>query len=103
MSRPKGLLRVSAPSALGRLHLVPILPEYLTRHPDVAIDLVLSDRLVDLVEERFDIAIQSSPLTPARISPRSVGWFAPRRATCRRLRRRASRMICASGAFGRQT
>jgi DNA-binding transcriptional LysR family regulator len=72
VSRPKGLLRVSAPSAFGRLHLVPILPEYLTRHPDVAIDLVLSDRLVDLVEERFDIAIQSSPLTPANLIRRDI-------------------------------
>jgi DNA-binding transcriptional LysR family regulator len=72
VSRPKGLLRVSAPSAFGRLHLVPILPEYLIRHPDVAIDLVLSDRLVDLVEERFDIAIQSSPLTPANLIRRDI-------------------------------
>jgi DNA-binding transcriptional LysR family regulator len=72
VSRPKGLLRVSAPAAFGRLHLVPILPEYLRRHPDVSIDLVLSDRLVDLVEERFDIAIQSSPLTPANLIRRDI-------------------------------
>ena len=63
---------MSAPSAFGRLHLVPILPEYLARHPDVAVDLVLSDRLVDLVEERFDIAIQSSPLTPANLIRRDL-------------------------------
>jgi DNA-binding transcriptional LysR family regulator len=72
VSRPKGLLRVSAPSAFGRLHLVPILPEYLARHPDAAIDLVLSHRLVDLVEERFEIAIQSSPLTPANLIRRDL-------------------------------
>ena len=72
LSRPEGLLRVSAPGAFGRLHLVPILPEYLTRHPDVSIDVVLSDRLVDLVEERFDIAIQSSPLTRANLVRRDL-------------------------------
>lgn len=67
VSRPQGLVRVSAPSAFGRLHLVQVLPEYLARHPDVSIDLVLSDRLVDLVEERFDIAISSSPLNQANL------------------------------------
>jgi DNA-binding transcriptional LysR family regulator len=78
LSRPKGLLRVSAPGAFGRLHLVPILPEYLERHPDVSIDLVLSDRLVDLVEERFDIAIQSSPLVRANLIRRdlvAIDWL----------------------------
>ncbi len=78
LSRPKGLLRVSAPGAFGRLHLVPILPEYLGRHPDVSIDLVLSDRLVDLVEDRFDIAIQSSPLLRANLIRRdlvAIDWL----------------------------
>ena len=67
LRRPQGLLRVSAPSAFGRLHLVPVLPDYLALHPDVSIELVLSDRLVDLVEERFDIAISSSPLMQANL------------------------------------
>ena len=67
LSRPQGLVRVSAPGAFGRLHLVPVLPEYLARHPDVSIELVLSDRLVDLAEEGFDIAISSSPLVQANL------------------------------------
>ena len=67
MRRPQGLLRISAPNAFGRLHLVPVLPDYLALHPDVSIDLVLSDRLVDLVEERFDVAISSSPLLQANL------------------------------------
>jgi len=77
VSRPKGLLRVSAPSAFGRLHLVPILPEYLTRHPDVAIDLVLSDRLVDLVESASTSRSNPPPHPrqpdPARYRPDPVG------------------------------
>lgn len=72
LRRPQGLLRVSAPSAFGRLHLVPVLPDYLALHPDVSIELVLSDRLVDLVEERFDIAISSSPLKQANLIRRSL-------------------------------
>jgi DNA-binding transcriptional LysR family regulator len=67
LRRPQGLLRISAPSAFGRLHLVPVLPDYLALHPDVSIELVLSDRLVDLVEERFDVAISSSPLLQANL------------------------------------
>jgi DNA-binding transcriptional LysR family regulator len=70
--RPQGLLRVSAPSAFGRLHVVPVLPDYLALHPDVSIELVLSDRLVDLVEERFDIAISSSPLMQANLIRRTL-------------------------------
>lgn len=67
LRRPQGLLRISAPSAFGRLHLVPVLPDYLAQHPDVSVELFLSDRLVDLVEEQFDVAISSSPLTQANL------------------------------------
>lgn len=65
--RPQGLLRVSAPAAFGRMYLVPLLPDYLARHPDISIDLVLSDQLVDLVSEQFDVAISSSPLVTANL------------------------------------
>jgi DNA-binding transcriptional LysR family regulator len=72
VSRPQGLLRVSAPGAFGRLHLVPLLPDYLALHPDISIDLVLSDQLVDLVAEQFDIAISSSPLGTANLIRREL-------------------------------
>jgi hypothetical protein len=57
---------------LVRLHLVPLLPEYLAHHPDISIDLVLSDQLVDLVAEKFDIAISSSPLATANLIRREL-------------------------------
>jgi DNA-binding transcriptional LysR family regulator len=85
VSRPQGRLRVSAPSAFGRLHLVPIIPDYLAQTPGVSIDLVMSDRLVDLVDEQFDIAISSSPLTRANLVGREL---APIRWT-----------VCASPAY----
>jgi DNA-binding transcriptional LysR family regulator len=72
VSRPQGLLRVSAPAAFGRMHLVPLLPDYLARHPDISIDLVLSDQLVDLVAEQFDVAISSSPLATANLIRREL-------------------------------
>lgn len=67
VSKPQGRLRISAPGAFGRQHLVPILPDYLALHPDVSIELIMSDRLVDLVQEQFDVAISSSPLLQANL------------------------------------
>jgi DNA-binding transcriptional LysR family regulator len=72
VDRPAGMLRLSAPNAFGRIHLVPMLPEYLEKNPEVSIELVLSDRLVDLIDERFDIAISSSPLTQANLTKREL-------------------------------
>lgn len=59
-SAPQGLLRVSASVAFGTLHVAPALPEFLARYPDVRIDMVIGDRIVDLAEEGFDVAIRIS-------------------------------------------
>jgi DNA-binding transcriptional LysR family regulator len=68
----RGTLRVSAPGAFGSMFFVPLLPEYLRLHPDVSIELTLSDQLVNLVEGRFDIAISSSPLIHANLIRRQL-------------------------------
>jgi DNA-binding transcriptional LysR family regulator len=68
----RGTLRVSVPGAFGRMFFVPLLPEYLRLHPDVSIELTLSDQLVNLVEGRFDIAISSSPLIHANLIRRQL-------------------------------
>jgi DNA-binding transcriptional LysR family regulator len=57
-SRPFGSLRVSAPVVFGTLHLPPLLAAFHARHPNVRVDMSLADRVVDLVEEGFDIAIR---------------------------------------------
>jgi DNA-binding transcriptional LysR family regulator len=57
-SAVSGSLRVSAPVAFGLLHLGPRLPAWLSLHPELALDLSLSDRFVRLVEEGFDLAIR---------------------------------------------
>ena len=54
---PHGKLRVWAPASLGRLHVAPVLREFLERYPNIEIDFTLCDRTVELVEEDFDVAI----------------------------------------------
>jgi DNA-binding transcriptional LysR family regulator len=48
--KPSGLLRLATPVVFGRLHIVPRLPVFLARHPDLSIDLAMSDTFTDLVE-----------------------------------------------------
>jgi DNA-binding transcriptional LysR family regulator len=55
---PRGLLKVSASVAFGTLHIAPALPDFLARYPEVRIDMVIGDRLVDLADEGFDVAIR---------------------------------------------
>jgi DNA-binding transcriptional LysR family regulator len=56
-----GLIRIAAPSSFGRLHIMPLLPELLSRNPGLQVDLVLSDYVRDMVEDRIDLAIRISP------------------------------------------
>jgi DNA-binding transcriptional LysR family regulator len=55
---PAGTLRVSAPVSLGRIHLVPLAAELAAAHPRLDIELKLDDHLVDLVDERIDVAVR---------------------------------------------
>jgi DNA-binding transcriptional LysR family regulator len=57
-SQPRGVLRLSAPVAFGQQTLGPILDAFLSQYPEVELDLNLSDRMVDLVEEAIDLAIR---------------------------------------------
>jgi DNA-binding transcriptional LysR family regulator len=57
-SEPAGRLHVAAPTLIGRLKLAPLLPEFLAGHRGLAIDLTLTDRPVDLVEDGIDLAIR---------------------------------------------
>lgn len=61
-TEPRGVLRVSAPTSLGALHLAPMLPAFLERYPALTVDLQLDDRQIDLVEEGFDCAVRIKDL-----------------------------------------
>lgn len=70
---PRGPLRVNASVPLGMQFLIPILPAYLRAHPGVTVDLTLSDALVELVEERADVAIRVGPLRDTGIKAAKLG------------------------------
>ena len=61
---PRGLVRVTAPVALGRQHLGPCIAAFLTQFPDIHIELELTDRFVNLVNEGFDLAIRHTNAPP---------------------------------------
>jgi DNA-binding transcriptional LysR family regulator len=73
-AEPRGVLRVNAPIAFGARHLGPVIAAYLDRYSEMALNLVLNDRVVDLIEEGFDMAIRigdlaDSELVARRLSP----------------------------------
>ncbi|MFM7026511.1 MAG: LysR family transcriptional regulator [Limnohabitans sp.] len=63
-AQPSGLLRVTAPVALARQQLMPLLTDFLRQHPQVRIELDMSDRLRSLATEGFDLAIRHSERAP---------------------------------------
>lgn len=71
-SEPRGRLRISAAVTFGAHGLVPLLTRYLVGHPLVEIDLVLTDRFVDLVEEGFEAAFRIGPLEDSGLIARRL-------------------------------
>ena len=72
---PRGQLRINAPVTFGVHRLVPVVTRYLGRHPEVAVDLVLNDRVVDLVEEGYEAAFRTGPLADSGLIARTLPPF----------------------------
>lgn len=83
--QPRGRLRVVALMAFGRLHLVPRLPEFAARHPDLSIDLVLDDHATHIAFNEFDVALRAGALPDS-------AFIARRLASLRSV-------VCASAAY----
>ncbi|TKC90263.1 LysR family transcriptional regulator [Trinickia terrae] len=69
---PQGRLRVSMTSSFGRQHISPAIPAFLRRYPGVSVDLRLSDRVVDLVDEGIDVAIRIGALKDSSLVARKL-------------------------------
>jgi DNA-binding transcriptional LysR family regulator len=82
---PTGELIVTAPVGLGRIHLVPILAEFLRAYPDISVRLVLGDRVLSLAEEHIDVAMRIGVLPDSRLMALRVGT--------------TQRLVCASPAY----
>jgi DNA-binding transcriptional LysR family regulator len=70
---PRGRVSINTSVSFGHLVLVPLLPKFLAQHPEVTIDLSVTDRVVDLMDERADIAIRWGPLPPSDLVARRLG------------------------------
>lgn len=72
-SKPSGRLRLAASGVFARLHIIPRLPRFMARYPDIEIDLVMGDGFSDLVEEGIDLAVRVGIVTDASLIARRIG------------------------------
>src|SRR5882724_10246292 len=79
-SAPKGNLIITAPVVFGRLHIVPIVSEFLKAYPDIDIQMVLADGVANLLEDRVDLAIRIASLPDSSLVAARVGSI--RRVVC---------------------
>jgi DNA-binding transcriptional LysR family regulator len=84
-SAPKGELTVTAPVVFGRLHVVPVIAEFLAHYPLITVNLMLTDRVVHLMEEHGDIAVRIGELPDSSLMATCVGTV--------------RRVVCASPAY----
>lgn len=77
---PKGLLRINATFGFGRKYIGPAVADFVKRHPEVEVQLQLSDRALNLADQAFDIGIRIGSLPDARIIARKIA--ANRRVLC---------------------
>jgi DNA-binding transcriptional LysR family regulator len=85
---PKGLMRVCATLGFGRRHIAPVLSKFARQYPDVELQLHLTDRPVNLVEQGFDLQLRLGELPDARLTARLLA--------------RNRRVLCASPAYLRR-
>lgn len=72
---PSGLLRVACPTALAHTFVVPHIPNFLERYPDLTLELQINDRYVNLVDEGAELAIRIGNLEDSAMRARPLAWF----------------------------
>lgn len=71
--KPSGLLRVSCPISFGQFQIVPRLKQFLDRYPDIKIDLIMADHIIDLVEEGVDLSIRIGNVQDTSLISQQIG------------------------------
>ena len=71
-TKPRGVLKISAPTSFNRAHIVPHLPAFLARYPEIEIDMQLTDHFVDIIREGFDLAIRIGELEDSSLVARKL-------------------------------
>ena len=87
-SEPHGRLRITAPATYGRMHVAPIVNAFIAKYPEVEVELLLLDRVVDLVEEGLDAAVRIGELPDSTLVARALG--------------ETRRVVCAAPAYLRR-
>lgn len=82
---PRGELVVTAPVVFGRLHIVPVVAEFLAQFPEIDVRLVLTDRVVHMMDEQIDVALRIGELPDSALKAIGVGTV--------------RRVVCASPAY----
>lgn len=71
-AEPRGTLRVNAPMTFGTMHLAAAIPDFLALYPQLNVDMALNDRLVDLLEEGYDVAVRIARLADSSLVARKL-------------------------------
>jgi DNA-binding transcriptional LysR family regulator len=74
----KGRLRICAAVTFARIHLIPLLPQFMAEHPDLELEIILDDRQIDLVQEGIDMALRMGKMMDSTLTARRI-------ARCKRL------------------
>jgi len=69
---PHGLLRIKAPQAFGRLHIAPAIPEFMSRYPQIRVDLTLGTLAREFIEERIDVCVASADPRDANLTAKTL-------------------------------
>jgi len=88
-TKPRGQLKVTVPTSFSRQHIAPYLPEFLSRYPEIELDVHLTDNFVDIIRDGLDVAIRIGELKDSSLVARKL---AP-----------DTRVICASPAYLRKS
>ncbi|TCL05902.1 LysR family transcriptional regulator [Sodalis ligni] len=72
-SSPRGHVRINANVPFGHHFLLPLVPAFMARYPDISLDITLADEVIDILEQRTDIAVRAGPLKSSGLVARKLG------------------------------